>query len=541
MKTSLVAFPGSVAVCTVILILLSAARYDVEVKTATSLSSRTTSTNMKMKIDNDDSGLQEQQRQQHKKLFNPWNDITFSDPMIQHTPSSTTPFSSFQCMGPRGERTEEGLTVNSTLLADFLRRTCFFRNLYYRVQDQTFHYFVGPTERAARAEARAANNGTGVGADRFDLSMEVSIGMVYDTGAKMFPPWKPQVHEFDAPKTFSIAGPQNLHFLLYHPSYSSNFGHFVWEDLFSLFSMLAYFGLDQDDQILPIFFVEVRPIRRRSTSGAGGKDPMYRCSPRNFQRWSKCVKIYRKKIPEIFHVAADCSGDIVRTGNWLKGPTPIGVWANHPQLNCTREGINPVRQNMPPEKADYILLPNVLAGSGQASLYSQSNHHRATQYWQFRNFMIRNIIGSERQQQQERAAPVGYITFQIAQDSSRPDLESNFTSEIERCQELYGEEVVKVFRMGSLTMEEQVDSIANSVVLFSNHGGGSASSIFLPRGSSLFLYSHGPLVMDSIFYDTISYFRTQYISAADRPHLNRTMALVDYEMMKSLEFSKKKA
>jgi hypothetical protein len=74
-----------------------------------------------------------------------------------------------------------------------------------------------------------------------------------------------------------------------------NIGHFIWDDLLALFSLLARFGIEQDDSIIAVpFFVELRTrMRKGKRKNYGGRDHLWRCNPTNVVKWAKCVKLFR--------------------------------------------------------------------------------------------------------------------------------------------------------------------------------------------------------------------------------------------------------
>ncbi len=120
------------------------------------------------------------------------------------------------------------------------------------------------------------------------------------------------------------------------PIFSFNLGHLLWDDALSLFSMLDTFrltGLNEDDpDITPLpFYVEMKKL-----------DPFYRCAVNNSRlrsRWDKCTKMYNRIFPSVFRYQPHKSGDILRTGNWLRGMSGMkgGVVVN---TTNTEDGVS---------------------------------------------------------------------------------------------------------------------------------------------------------------------------------------------------------
>jgi hypothetical protein len=148
-----------------------------------------------------------------------------------------------------------------------------------------------------------------------------------------------------------------------------------------------------------------------------------------------------------------------------------------------------------------------------------------------------------------KQSPAGYITFSLPGGSSRPDEVSFFENIIPIAKNLYGEEKVKVVDMAKLsTYQEEVHLAMNTAVFFANHGGGSSTSIFLPWGSSAFLYAAGPCSkgslwcdignknhLDTIFYTTSSYIRPTWIHENERDDVTRITKMMQSEYKKTME------
>jgi hypothetical protein len=353
----------------------------------------------------------------------------------------------------------------------------------------------------------------------------------------MVTPWKPIFHDADlqhteAPNlTFAVVQPENAYFLLFHPFHSMNLGHFIWDDLLSLFSLLDLFDLAQDENIQPVpLFVEF--TNQRKQHNYGGDDTQYRCSPKNLAKWVLCVKTFRKFYPQLFGIKTDCTGDILRTGNWLRGEENIGAWKSQEKVNCTKH-MQKQRTNLPPENAEYVLLPNVLAGTGRLGQFGCSDDcslGRAPQFYRFREFMMRHLYGSQTGCLESRRGPVGHIVFSLPVGSSRANQVLMFEEEIESAKAKYGDDVVRVVNMANITMQEQATILSNAAVFLTNHGGGGAVSTFLQRGTGVLNFWHGAYRFDHPFYDLAGYFRTTWVSKGEAKVVNRTMALIDLEV-----------
>jgi hypothetical protein len=476
--------------------------------------------------------------------FDPFMNLTYAAPGRDSMPA----YSSFHCVGTgtRNPKLQSDADSVNGHRPNFASRSCWYRNVYYRHRDQTFHYFASPIESNLWAEARKAGN-----ASFDDISsdqMDVSIGHLDDSiptdkllKRMKVAPWRPEVHENVATPpngNFSVVGPEKTTFLLYQPFHSRNVGHFIWDDLLSLFSLLDQFGVTQDEGAthVPLFVERTETRKNGEVMNFGGSDPFYRCSPWNWQKWNSCVKVYRKHLGGLLGIRPDCSGDIFRTGNWFRGEDAIGVWATHPKEVCTDRAPERTNQNLPPPNTEYVLLENVMAGTGRLAHFGcdgDCSIGRGPQFVRFRRFLLDKLFGPKESCEIAKQGPIGYITFSIPVGSSRSTLVSNFEEEIILAKAKYGEEVVRVVDMATLSMREQATLVANSAVLLTNHGGGSVASVFLQVGTSAIIYWHGELRFDQTFYESAGYFRPVWLSEHERPYLNLTMAIIEREVEKT--------
>ncbi len=352
----------------------------------------------------------------------------------------------------------------------------------------------------------------------------------------------------------------DFYFALNHPYHSFNIGHLLWDDVLAFFSLYdRLIGSDSipnkngNDLIIP-FFVELPNERARTNYN--GSDQFWRCSPGNPVKWHNCVKMFRRVYTAFTGIATDkCSGDLVRTGSWLHGDKPIGEWNGHAKNDSCLDLDEEERQrhlnrNRLVDKdgvdinADYVMIPNVLAGAGRLGYFACNQDcslGRSRESYRFRNYVYQNILAAESYDYDpESKTRAGYIVFSQSVYSSRPDLVSNFENEIKESIQLYGKDVVKVVDLAKMTMKDQVLLLDETAVLITNHGGISSATIFLPRGSAALIYWH-KTKMDNQWNEAAGYFRPVFIGVEERPFLNRTMAIIDEQLRKTrVEWSAKK-
>jgi hypothetical protein len=486
--------------------------------------------------------------------LDPFRDLVFTPLQTDEYSDTSYPhYSSYHCVGT-GTRDPEFQHEVDSLQArrpSYVSRSCWYRNLYYRLEDQSFHYLASPTESHFWQKAREAGDKSFVD---FHSRMNVTLGHISDTFERKqlerfhATPWRPIMHfniqqppmtnnNTNETRIFRVSGPsqRELYFSLYHPFHSMNFGHFLWDDLLSVFSLLDLFGLGQDTNVQALPFVVELP-NQKSKQNFGGNDNQWRCSPANHLKWTNCVKLYKRVYAPLTGVQPDiCTDDLARTGNWLRGTQDIGVWPKHPKDTDCEAKQN--RTNLPPtDSTEYMLLPHVLAGTGRLGFFGceeDCSLGRGPQFYRFRNYLLQHLLGLHRACTINQDPPRGYITFSLSIDSSRPDQVYNFTREIQDIRAKYGDKVVNVVDMSTMSVAEQATLAANSAVFLSNHGGVGAPSIFLPQGAAAIIFWHGRGRLEANFYESAGYFRTNWVSVEERPFVNRTLALIDQEVAKT--------
>ena len=512
--------------------------------------------------------------------FNPFADLRFGPPRVLDATAGARrdfPSSSHHCVGTGSEDTleyqadgDDDAGAMELRRPKFFGRSCRYRNLYYRPADQTFHYF--PSDAARRATRLGAALGPNEGRSNSTSDMQVSLNSVSMNNNSpqrlkqltlLDDRWSPIVHDNDdgippprrcpqsrrkfrqwrrerpeAPcsyrptddrnrsaATFAVVEPaanddRRLIFELFRPRHSFNFGHLLWDDFASLFSLLHLFGIGDYHRVRAVpFFVERR-------SG----DPLYQCSPHNMAKWNQCVRMYRKFYPLLLGIQTDCSGDILRTGNWLRGNHSIGKWPHAPQRDCSAAHAN----DLAPLGADYVLLPEVLAGTGatgKAACQEECGIGTGPARWELQRFFLVHLFGDLRARRMRQEPPRGYVTFALPVGSSRPGEQHWFEEEIRRARARYGNDTVKAVDVATLSMADQASLAHDSAVYLTNHGGGSATTIFLQRGASAFLFWQGRK-RDHGLYESTEYFQTIWVGSNERQYVDRTMALIEREVEK---------
>jgi len=473
--------------------------------------------------------------------FDPFVDIEFTRSTFN---ASEQLYSSVQCAN---SAEYAGTTEADRAYKETMSRSCRYNNLFYRPSDKTFHYFPGPKENELYAILSNSKNGADSVESDFKRKMSVSMDQSLPTGPlenqqEIFygtAEWSPILHVGEDPpdassySAASVNTKQDLVFTLYRTFYGFNLGHFIWDEILPQFSLLDIFDLvGPQTRHVPLFVELPNKI-----------DAWYRCHPKFRPRYDDCVKMYHKWFPPLMNVLTDpFSGDIMRTGNWLQGEDAVGIGLNNKYPNdiaALTERSAKIEKTLAASRGHYntllpntswVVLPNALAGIGRLNnfgCFGDCTTGRSSQRYRFRNFVLENILGTNRFKELNGRAPQVFITFSLPGGSSRPGEVSFFEKFISAAKARYGSHRIRVDDMAKLSFKEQGELALDTAVFVSNHGGGSSTSIFLPKGASVLLYHTPNVKFDHRYYETLSYLRTVWIPLKDYNNTEKLMGLAE--------------
>lgn len=191
-------------------------------------------------------------------------------------------------------------------IPDYVGRSCQFRNLYFRPFDCTFHYYASPLQSRLVGENTTAllkQITTSKGYVPRSLYNKPKRRHEFVFAESRNASFTPKLHLFDSNSSeidhsnvVSVAALRNQKmpvFLLYKLSYVFNFGHFVFDDLLSLFSLLDIFGYASDEVGNPSLSTIYQHIP--VTFPNEEHDFFYRCN--HHSRWKECVEMYKRVAP----------------------------------------------------------------------------------------------------------------------------------------------------------------------------------------------------------------------------------------------------
>ena len=90
--------------------------------------------------------------------------------------------------------------------------------------------------------------------------------------------------------------------------------------------------------------------------------------------------------------------------------------------------------------------------------------------------------------------------------------------------------------MAKLSFKEQAELALDTAVFVTNHGGGSSTSVFLPRGASVLLYHTPNVKFDRRYYETLSYLRTVWIPVEEYDNTEKLMGVAEAALEAISEF-----
>ena len=387
-------------------------------------------------------------------LFNPQKDLHFAN-------DTTTPFSRHRCV----------TTSMSGEFPDYIGRTCLFQNLYFSHEHLQFYYYTSPLERKVKGDQ--------------GLVEEISVagGMVLGSGNESLK-WYRRKMRFspvpvdNLPRNESsrdvVVVTNDADFVLYKPSYSFNLGHFVFDDVLSIFTMLEFFG-KSERQFVPFFLQEPN-------------DPYFRCHPAF--RWKACLKSWSRFMPSLLGVE-----NLIMTKWWLG-------------------------ESMYNKTAGLVRIPSLIVGQGKIANFAcegECGLHRAPTIRRFRSWLIKHILAGT----SDEKLPLlkkGKILVSLPVGNSHKGIEW-FERIIPSLNSTFGEAAITVVDLATIPMIEQAKLVASSNVFLTNMGGGSAVSLFLNEGATAIIFDRYPEEhrYDSLLYDTNGYFRVHWIRSGSAP------------------------
>jgi hypothetical protein len=282
----------------------------------------------------------------------------------------------------------------------------------------------------------------------------------------------------------------------FHALSPMNIGHFMWDSLLPIYTLLSIFGLTGNKLVLLRYVLKGKPL-------------LYTCEENN--RFAEaCEEIFEKLLPLVGVPRYEFSSTL------------------DPALNLTHK-----------QKSNYVCSSQGVAGIGYLTDHGEAGHgkresdYRGTHNYgrgpvlfAFRNFILQNM-GMHWPDRVSSTQPFR-ISFSI-HSSGRDHRNLDFASQIAILRDVSSLNIVlNSYHFSELSMEEEIEIVAQSSILVTACGGGAVSSMFLPRGSSLVMYYAETMErvanakLDFDYVNNMGYVRTHWLPTK---HMNEETSL----------------
>jgi hypothetical protein len=395
---------------------------------------------------------------------------TFNNLKVAYRGQNHTLHSSAECVG-------ESFSSDS-----WMYRSCMYRNLCFNVESNEFVLFQSPASKLM--ESSRAPDTDFIASS---LNTTVSIGgFVSSWGDGKFRlEWSPKIMN---PNELAPSGYYELMedtvMIPFLAMGANNVGHLLWDSLLPIYSLVSIFGLSESKLLVLRYILTGRPLP-------------YTCEDKFAE---KCKENFEKLLPLIGVSSTEFSSTL--------DPVLDLIHEAKSKYVCSSHGAAGI---------GYLTDHGIMAHGKFVSDYRGThNYGRGPIILGFRNFMLRNM-GLELPSRVSAVFPIR-ITFSL-HSSGRDHRNLDFASQISALGALSDPRIiVGSHQFSELSMEEEIEIVAQSSILITACGGGAVSSMFLPRGASLIMYyadkkeGVANAKLDFDFLNNMGYVRTHWLS-----------------------------
>ncbi|GAX21213.1 hypothetical protein FisN_23Lh153 [Fistulifera solaris] len=398
------------------------------------------------------------------------------------------------------------------------QRSCRFHNLCFNTTSQEFVLFDSPREqRLAQylrqreflhiSSALRRNNMTlqsmSLGGTNLKWGdKENGIGRLK---------WFPSIQDPNSIDSY-YALPEWMIWLPFHSMNGANPGHLVWDDFFPIYTLLDMF------QLLPpldldapgfsnTFLFPMRYVLK------GGKGLWASCDLRP-EKTELCRKMMNKFLGLL--VGKDYPYQFSTTQDFQIHKHN----ANGPDIVCARSGVAGIAS-----LTDHGI--NKMHGWEEEDYLITHNHGRGGSLYTFRNFMMHNMgfIGKELLLH-HRVDADGYIRHRIVFSQKSSDIYNrnlDFERQIQITKEFLPAAHVEGYVFRNHSLQEQLTIAHDASIFVTLCGGGAVTAMFLPAGTSVFLYyserggvknnkmTYKPAMLDWDLFNAMSHLRVHWL------------------------------
>jgi len=335
-----------------------------------------------------------------------------------------------------------------------------------------------------------------------DASFTLGIGPHNGDERLIFRPVPVSMSEID--KLYPVRNYVEGTSVLYYEYNSENFGHLISDQLIPIYAALEGFGLENREDVTLFRYSIMDAIgwscdyHRRVLEPEGGISPRYG------------------------NIGKHCDRFYEMTPEFMRGHRPLQV------LNGTTVEPTCFRNLV----AGMPMYSDDCDGDSErdTNYWSLCNQGRQGQFWRFRNYVLRNVLGGS-DADVERYVPTRH---KIAVTYRNDDVRglTNLDELIDRLREKYGDDddvEVVVVEWAKLSVADQMELIRTTTVHVTPPGGVSFIAIFLPRwATSIRLYSM-EYRMEWNFFHYLGYISVEHVNCqnAEKIPLRETLQLVE--------------
>jgi hypothetical protein len=323
--------------------------------------------------------------------------------------------------------------------------------------------------------------------------------------------------------------PSSVVMIPFHSLSASNPGHLVWDDWLPIYSLLQIFGFSNDGSKIDTTTLDLLLLRYilppdRLTNDTRG---LWAGCDWLAERAAQCQNMLHKFAPLMIR------NEAAWQTTTQKDPDMILFDGSKLQEKESNGGKNKL-----------VCARNGLAGIGQLSDHGTDKGHgweeldytiaynlgRGGQFWQFRNFMMKNIGIASPEALIDPREPLK--VFFSANSSEKMHRSMSFAFEMKRlldALESRSHELdlppveVERYQFSEFSVKEQVKMVSKAAVFITTCGGGAVTATFLPRGASLLVYFPGkggvennkwsgkPARLDWDYFNNLGYLRVSWL------------------------------
>lgn len=415
---------------------------------------------------------------------------TFNNLDVIYRDLNRTLFSTAECIG-------ESFRPDS-----WMYRSCLYRNLCFDVSTNEFVLFQSPINK----RMVSSNPDTHFLSSSFNNTVSLGGFVSAWRNGKSRLKWSPKIVDSSELLTsgyYELVGDTVM--IPFHTLAAQNIGHFLWDNLLPIYALQSLFGLSDKKLVLLRYMLDGKQLylscEGRFVEGC----------ERNFERLLPMVGVSRSSFSSTQDAVLKLTNGEERKSNYVcssLGAAGIGHLTDHGLLNHGKR------------VSDYEHM---------------HNYGRGPTLFDFRNYILKNLNMQHLPDRISSTLPLR-ISFSV-HSSNRDHRNLGFEAQIAALKSLSDPKMlVNAYQFSELSMEQEIEIVAQSAILVTACGGGAASSMFLPRGASLIMFYSGHkeripnAKLDYDYVNNMGYVRTHWLAKREDSFTDAFVALIQNEI-----------